>query len=144
MQSLLKPTAKKMITNESYKDLDNPETDEPSVSNSSVESSNRGVESSNSAGESESEQTYRDMRLSRSDRGFAIYRSCLNASNDPTIILKIKEFGCFFDNSLAQEDIFYYNNAFRELQNLKVGQPSVACFKNKIFELQKNIVKPLL
>jgi len=47
-----------------------------------------------------------------------------------------------FDGSLAKEDIFYYNSAFAELQNRKAGQISVVCFKNKMFELQKQLRSP--
>jgi len=80
---------------------------------------------------------------SNSDSSLPIYKSCIEASNDPSIILKGKDFGNMFDRSLSNENIFFFNSAFSELIQ-KSGQVSAVHFKNKIFELQRNIVRPQL
>ena len=79
----------------------------------------------------------------KSSESESIYQSCIEASKDPSIILNGTDFGNRFNRSLTTENIFSYNSAFSELA-IKAGQLSVACFNNKIFELQQNIVRPQL
>lgn len=120
MESLLKSPDKKTITYASHYNLDQPPlSDKPSVS-----------DSANSEADEKSEQINSNLRVARRNAkpalkpplsnnfgGLPIYQSCIDASKDPTIILKGNEFGNLFDSSLTTKDIFHYNNAFAELQN---------------------------
>jgi len=111
--------------------------------------SNSVIDSDSDSEEENSEELNTNIKLSRnngkaslnnvafksnSDSGLPIYKSCIEASNDPSIILKGTDFGNMFDRSLSNENIFFFNSAFSELIK-KSGQVSAVHFKNKIFEL---------